>query len=32
LAILKNRNRGHDRVAMCPAEQIAKNMISLYAE
>jgi len=32
LAILKNRNRGHDRVAMCPAEQIAKNMISLYAD
>jgi len=31
LAILKNRNRGHDRVSMCPAEQIAKNMISLYA-
>ncbi len=32
LAILKNRNRGHDRVSMCPAEQIAKNMISLYAD
>ncbi|WP_295672851.1 glycosyltransferase family 4 protein [uncultured Mucilaginibacter sp.] len=28
--ILKNTHRGHDPVLMCPIEQIAKNMISLF--
>jgi len=30
LSVLKNTRRGHDPVLMCPAEQIAKNMISLF--
>jgi len=32
LSILKDRNRGHDRVLMCPVTHVAKNMISLYAD
>ncbi|MDR3696848.1 glycosyltransferase [Mucilaginibacter sp.] len=28
--ILKNTHRGHDPVLMCPIEQIAKNVISLF--
>jgi glycosyltransferase involved in cell wall biosynthesis len=30
LAILRNHRRGHDPVLMCPIQQIAKNMISLF--
>lgn len=29
-AVLKNTHRGHDPVLMCPIEQIAKNVISLF--
>ncbi|HWZ03241.1 MAG TPA: glycosyltransferase [Mucilaginibacter sp.] len=29
-SLLKNTNRGHDPVLMCPIEQIAKNVISLF--
>ncbi len=32
LSILKNNKRGHDRVLMCPVQQTAKNMISLFAD
>jgi hypothetical protein len=28
--ILKNTHCGHDPVLMCPVEQTAKNMISLF--
>jgi glycosyltransferase involved in cell wall biosynthesis len=31
LAILKNKNRGHEPVLICPVEQVAKNVISLFA-
>ena len=31
LAIIKNKRRGHDPVLMCTAEQVAKNIISLFA-
>jgi glycosyltransferase involved in cell wall biosynthesis len=31
LALLKDNKRGHDPVLMCPAQQIAKNVISLFA-
>lgn len=31
LSILKNTRRGHDRVTVCQVQQIAKNMISLFA-
>jgi glycosyltransferase involved in cell wall biosynthesis len=30
LSILKDTHRGHDRVLMCPVQQTAKNMISLF--
>ncbi|MDF2433238.1 MAG: glycogen synthase [Mucilaginibacter sp.] len=30
LSILKNTRRDHDRVLVCPIQQIAKNMISLF--
>jgi len=30
LSVLKNTHRGHDPVLMCPIEQIAKNVISLF--
>jgi len=30
LSILRNTRRGHDRVLMCQAQQISKNMISLF--
>jgi len=31
LKILRNTKRGHDRVLMCPVQQISKNVISLFA-
>jgi len=31
LATLKDTKRGHDRVLMCSIQQVAKNMISLFA-
>ncbi len=31
LTVLKDTKRGHDPVLMCPAQQIAKNVISLFA-
>ena len=30
LAVLKNENRGHDRVLMCQVQHISKNVISLF--
>jgi len=30
LKILKNTKRGHDRVMICPVQQISKNVISLF--
>lgn len=32
LSLLKNKKLDHDPVLMCPIEQIAKNMISLFAD
>lgn len=31
LKLLKNTHRGHDSVSVCQAQQVAKNMISLFA-
>jgi len=30
ITILNNKHRGHDPVLVCPVEQVAKNMISLF--
>lgn len=32
LSLLKNKKIDHDRVLICPIEQIAKNMISLFVD
>jgi len=32
LSVLRNTHRGHDPVLMCPVQQIAKNVISLFVE
>jgi len=32
LSLLKNKKIDHERVLMCPIEQIAKNMISLFVD
>jgi glycosyltransferase involved in cell wall biosynthesis len=32
LSILKSTRRGHDRVLMCPVQQIAKNMVCLFVD